>query len=588
MHDFRVASFLSLLAVVLTVSLAPVRGFTQTYPDNPWHINANAGATILFGDLTEQDNLTGRIPDDLEPGFGIRAGRNISTIFGIYLQGITGKFKGSNESRNLEFNTSFTETGLGVRASLTDLILGKKDRFVNFYGFVGTSAVFFKSEARNSETGEIVNVHGYTDDGSNENSSPETGIVFPIGVGFDFKLHQRWFLSLEAGFRASLTDKLDGLIKGSQNDAYYYSSFGLSYYFKLGSPKPPKPPPAVKPLTEPAPFAGTYIDLKYQIPSDLSSYDEFKMKSIIHKGHIDGKAQLIQILPIGFNLLDTVVGGASRTEFNNYTLRLYWDELPQDTAFEVSYDVKLDQIFGTLPMASILYIDKTGQEYRFKTDIMIKRKIIEDLFAELEEEDVDIEKIMTAVELVEFKVQIAASFRKQLSISELEKKHNLQGQIIEEVDGPWYKYVTGTYSTYEKVREHRADIIKDHGVSGAFVVVYYKGDRLSNIKELISVAPEHYPIPVDPMLLKRSPLCYRVQILALRESDTSPYSLKQTYNIDDVVNEEIYHNWKKYTVGDCLTKQAALQLTNDLKNKGINGAFPVLYKDGERSPMVKP
>jgi len=588
MHGLRVASFFALFSVVLIAALAPVRSYSQTYPDYPWHINVNGGTTLLFGDLTSQDNFTDRVPDDLELGFGVRAGRNISPIFGLYLQSVTGRFKGSNESRNLKFNSSFTETGVGLRGSLTDLILGKKSRFVNFYGFAGASAIFFRSEAINLSTGAIEEDYGYTNQDDRKKSSPETGLVFPMGAGFDLKLHQKWFLTLETGFRASLTDKLDGMTKGTQNDAYYYSSFGLSYYFNLGGPKPQKPVMDEIPVTEPEPFADTHVDLKYHIPSDLSSHDVFRMKSIIHKGQIDGKAHLIQILPIGFNVLDTTVGNASRTEFNNYTLRLYWDELPQDTAFEVSYDVELDQIFGNLPMSSILYLDRTGKEYRFKTDIMIKRKIIEDLLAELEEEDVTIEKIMTAVDLVEFRVQIAASFRKQLSIAELEKKYNLHGQITEEIDGSWYKYVTGTHSTYSKVREHRAAIIQQHGVQGAFVVVYYKGDRLSHIKELITVSPEHYPLPVDPAVRKRVLPCYRVQILALRESVASPYSLKQTYNIDDVVNEEVYYNWRKYTVGECLTRQAALQLTNDLKSKGIDGAFPVLYKDGERSAGLNP
>ena len=71
----------------------------------------------------------------------------------------------------------------------------------------------------------------------------------------------------------------------------------------------------------------------------------------------------------------------------------------------------------------------------------------------------------------------------------------------------------------------------------------------------------------------------------MKSKQASPSALRSIHNIEEIVNEEIYHNWSKYTVGDCLTKQAALDLRLELVKKGIDGAFLVKYHDGVRAEL---
>ncbi len=551
----------------------------QSSLDYKWFINAHAGASQLFGDIQTEDNIFTKIPDETELGYGVRFGRSLSPVFGLHLHATNGNFKGAKAASNQEFSSSFTDVHLALQVNLLNLFAENKNRFVNPYLYIGGGAIFFRSEAYNTETGEIIGDAGYTNDPERAKSSREMGLIIPAGLGFDFRLANRWYMNLETGLRLNSTDLLDGVEQGSQNDAYYYTALGLSYYFGARGPKPEVMEDETEEIPE-NPFAGTKVDMQCIFPPDLTAMDEFMMYCRLTKGKIDGKAELTQVLPIGFNVLDTAIAGASRVEFKNYTLSLYWDDLPADSVIKIRYRVQLDKIYGNLPMSSIIYLDKMGKEYKFKNDVNIKRLVEQEPIVIIDEEP-EVEEIETEVAEVEFKVQVQASYKKPLSVQSLEQKFNLPNQINEEKIGYWYKYTTGSFRTYDEARGYRNTLIRSNGVKGAFVIAYFNGARLETLRELQTVSPDYYPYPFT----KKTPItkyCYRVQILALLNTSESVLTLKQRYGIDNVVNEEVYHSWRKYTVGDCFTKSQAMQMTKDLKEKGIDGAFPVLYKNGER------
>lgn len=97
--------------------------------------------------------------------------------------------------------------------------------------------------------------------------------------------------------------------------------------------------------------------------------------------------------------------------------------------------------------------------------------------------------------------------------------------------------------------------------------------------ELKELAPDAYPFKTS---YKESGTCYRVQILALKQGSVSADVLKEIYQLEEDVNEEVYPNWRKYTVGKCTTKQAAKELHKKLVDMGIIDAFVVIYQNGER------
>jgi len=180
---------------------------------------------------------------------------------------------------------------------------------------------------------------------------------------------------------------------------------------------------------------------------------------------------------------------------------------------------------------------------------------------------------------VEFRVQVRAAYKAKIPLQNLAGQYKLYDDIKEEFIGNWYRYSVGSFHDYEEAKGYRNTIIGEHGVRDAFIVAYYQGRRLNRLSELKELAPDAYPFRTK---YKENGTCYRVQILALMKSEVDPETLKEIYAIQDVINEEVYHNWRKYTIGKCKTKEEAAKIRQELVTKGIVDAFIVIYKNGER------
>jgi len=542
-----------------------------------WYLNVNGGMTQLYGDVQNENNVFSKLENETSYGFGARLGKYISPVFTAHLQFLKADLQGQRDSSDVEFRSDLMEYQLGTTVNFTNLFFGKKERRFNVYVTTGISAMFFRSESRQISTGEIKNNYGYTEGDEKTKSTRESSLVFPFGAGLDIKLSNHWYLNLESAIRYTNSDKLDATVSGPKNDTYYYTSLGISYNFigkKAEEVKILEAPPEIAV----GPFANENVDLKYDIPKNIKSTDEFILKSIVYKGKINGPGRLVQILPIGLDVLDTQIAGA-KTECINYTLYLEWDELPSDSVFEVSYRVKPNKIYGSFPMVSNLYLHRTGKEFKFKTSLNI----------EFVEEEIAVEKPVVEVvqkdtiatkKDLEYRVQVTAGYQTKISVESLAAKFNLSDELKEDCVGNWCHYSVGSFDTYLQAKEYRNSLISDHGVRDAFIVAFYKSIRLNALSELKEIAAVQQPIRT---VYKEDGSCYRVQIMAMLNKRVDPESLREMHKIEEEVNEEVYNNWHKYTVGKCTSIGESKLLLNKMKEKGLFDSFIVIYKNGERA-----
>lgn len=83
------------------------------------------------------------------------------------------------------------------------------------------------------------------------------------------------------------------------------------------------------------------------------------------------------------------------------------------------------------------------------------------------------------LDIVHYKVQIAASRGKKLSINALKRRYNIRQPVAQEYEDGYYKYVLGSYNHYgDAVREKNQ--LRSNGVRGAFVVAYWKDKRVTH------------------------------------------------------------------------------------------------------------
>ncbi len=576
---FRSIRFILITALLILIYLILYKGLSaQSSLNYQWYLNANVGFSQLYGDVQNENNPITKLSDETGIGYGARLGKYISPVFAAHLQFYRGMFQGNKDKEDLKFESDLLEYQIGATINLTNLFFENKERRINIYGTAGFSTLFFRSEARRQSTGNLVNDYGYTTGNNRQNASRESAVAFPIGAGLDIKLSERLFLNLESVMRLTNSDKLDGVESGSRKDAYYYTLMGLSYNFARKKTKGIQTIPMPGPETAATDLGNERVNLVYVIPENLKSMDEFTMKCIIHKGKIDGKGEISQILPIGFNVLDTVIGNA-KTDFSNYILHLSWDEMPKDSVFEISYRIKLDKIFGKFPLNTIMFFSKTNKDYRFKTEVSIQRTELPEIVVTEPKPEVKEEEPKPAKNKVEFSVQVRAAYNAVIPIQLLASKYGIRDEIKEEQIGNWHKYSVGNFETFKEAKDYRNNIMNGNGIRDAFIVAYLNGQRLNSLSDLKDVAPEAFPFKSS---YQENGTVYRVQILALLHSKVSPETLQEIYKIDLPINEETSANWNKYTIGNFTSISQANMLRAKMVEKGITDAFIVIYKNGER------
>lgn len=570
---FAVRTLVALISIFASSSL-----ISQSSLDYHMYLNANAGLSQAYCDLQEDNNHISKLSDETEIGYGVRLGKYISPVFSIHGQFIRGYLNGSKESADAYFKADYLEYQLATTVNLSNLLFGiNHGRTFYFYGTTGFGLNTFRTEARRLSNDNLINDFGYTKDLENrEKDTRHSAYLMPVGIGMDVKLGKRWYLNLETVLRLTDTDKLDAVESGKRNDAYYYTSLGLSYNFwnKKKREKIEMPEPVIAEVEEVDSVIFERVDLEYVLPDNITSNSEFEMKCIIHKGEIDGFGELMQILPIGFNVTDSVIDG-TRFEFRNYTLNMYWDELPGDSVFEISYNIQVEDVYGNLPITSILYFDRTGKEYKFKRTVYVEKARPEVAVTDtVPEEPEEPEKE------IEFRVQVRAAYKARIPLQRLANRYHLRDSIQEDFVGNWYRYSIGSFDTYAEAREYRDIIIREHNVHDAFVVAFVDGERLNSLSDLKELPPS--PFPEKETAYKENGTVYRVQIMALLHNRVTPEALKDIYNIEEEVREEVYDNWRKYTVGEFTSISAAKNMQQKMIDKGITDAFIAIYKDGKR------
>ncbi len=257
------------------------------------------------------------------------------------------------------------------------------------------------------------------------------------------------------------------------------------------------------------------INLEYDLPEKVMSGSTFLFKCKITKGDIKGLAKLTQRLPIGFDIVESVIGDA-KTKYLNYTLNLLWDQVPNDSIFEISYNVVVNRSYGYLPISSILYFEETGKKYLFNTHVLVEKdQPPEDLIVYKQPEKkvsssvakqpksqgtkpkqevkagvvpthqpIVVSPTSTTIEKstdpgsggILYSIQILALMYNNVEPENLNWRYNISEKIKVEKYQNWRKYTVGNFSSINEAKVY-LKTIRDKGLIDAFIVGYEDGYR---------------------------------------------------------------------------------------------------------------
>ncbi len=180
--------------------------------------------------------------------------------------------------------------------------------------------------------------------------------------------------------------------------------------------------------------------------------------------------------------------------------------------------------------------------------------------------------VSTSENKIVFKIQIAAD-KRLLSSEKLHAIYSGYEKISRFEEDNWYKYSIGEFSNFNDANELR----KSCGVKGAFVIAF-KGNNKMNVLEAKKSPKCFDPTINKNWISKNTDLIFKVQIAA----SSGKLSVNQIKNIC-CIEPNVYlteeNDWFKYSIGNFKSYQKAIELK---KISGVNGAFIVAYKNGQK------
>lgn len=224
--------------------------------DGYWYINGNLGATNFYGDMHPKAALVG----DENFGYGVKAGYQISPVFGVRASFVNGIFqstgdperdKPTHDTQDKLQSSMWDITGQ-LTVDFTNIFRKKEDAFFGIYGFAGagwlnyssmrtdidTEAITIRTDLDDPLVGQEYRNGSYSDDEGSGMGGAKTALTIPAGLGLYFNVSPKVAINVESSLRFTMDDDVDmreGGAMAVKNDFYGYTSLGVTYKFKPSS-----------------------------------------------------------------------------------------------------------------------------------------------------------------------------------------------------------------------------------------------------------------------------------------------------------------------------------------------------------------
>jgi len=192
-----------------------------------WEVNFNAGTTLFFGDVKQYKILPAE--NEIRMGAGFQLMRQLTPIFGVRGQMLYTQVSGVRSQWDRYFQADLFEFNMNAKVNLSNLISGYKKRLIDVYATVGIGFINYNSQLIETSTEEIIREIGF---GTGESFGGRSlNGIGTVGMGFDIRISDKWYINLESANRIMNTDIFDGWVGGFKYDVYNYTSVGITYKF---------------------------------------------------------------------------------------------------------------------------------------------------------------------------------------------------------------------------------------------------------------------------------------------------------------------------------------------------------------------
>jgi hypothetical protein len=241
------------IAIKITLYLTVFTLSTYTYAQqspNQWYSHYEIGGFVgisgYLGDLNKSDWFS----KEPHPAFGFFGRYNVSPKFAIKVAYSRGNLSGRDSYytdrafRNFSTQSVINDVVGQIEYQPWSFAMSKLphqfESMMRPYIFVGIGVAFAnpKADLSNMLIVKPDIAAGVEADLNAEYSN--TSVVIPFGLGIKYRIAPLWTVGLEAGFRFTFSDYIDGISEAAnpaKSDRYKFSGIVVSYRFKKSPTK---------------------------------------------------------------------------------------------------------------------------------------------------------------------------------------------------------------------------------------------------------------------------------------------------------------------------------------------------------------
>ena len=466
MRFFKIYYIFFILIFFLNISASAQ---SQVYSEDKvgffsnWMINLNLGSNLFYGDI--QQYRFAPYKEDWRMAGGLILRKQISPVFGIGGQLLNGKLHGTKKifrdgaPANLKFKADIFEYNLHTTVNFSNLLWGYNTyRKLSFYGLIGIGFANWRSELLDYNTDKILGRSGIPGGGFQNRT---TELVLPIGLGLNYNLSNNWGINLESTLRGVNSDMLDAKKGGFKYDIYNYTSLGITYNLNG--------------ITISTGSISYERDLSRQIRKnerqaqrDIKTYslkNEAKIKKYnrqeqqIKKQEKRETMYKMQRQRTKDALPDVIEYDAIDISPTKKPVSTYSSTITSAPETRTIIDEGKFIITGRHP--TTVKTTETGNIYTPQTSY----------------DNIQTTKAFAREQGLVYRIQIMAKHQKRANMQQLANYYNITDQIFENYHDGWYRYSVGSFTNFNDASNY-CRIIKNKGISDAFVVAYKNGVRI--------------------------------------------------------------------------------------------------------------
>ena len=572
---FRVLLFIVLAATIIRTANAQSDSDKNKNPNKAWSISGSLGPSFLYGDMSDDANPFAKlVSDEFSMSYAVSGRKGLSNVFGLNLQALLGNTSGYRDywstgapTGGFHFKNFYMEYSLFLDIDILNIFNAKDRRLINPYLKGGGAFTYFNTTVWYQ--------------GNEYGGAKKSTFAIPFGGGIRLDVSPKLGIFLDQSVSYALTDEFDGYVSQftDKNDWYTYTSLGVTYRF-LSSEKKEYNYDEEENIPEEEIVAENGVDsaeaealplkdfaISSDIPKEIYQGDTIVVTVKVSKGDhlVNGKAKIQQTLPAGFEATEGESQGG-QFSFKNNVVTFSWNEIPAGSNFSVNYTIiTLKSSPGDFTVPGIAYYtqDSVDMVKQIKNNIHVKSVAEKDQMVVVKRES----KLL-------YRVQVQAIYGGKTSAESIKRRYGIDKDVNIDYDAGYTKYTVGGFTTYEEAKAYR-DKLRNSGCPGAFVVGYYDGARIKDIKRAITIEKAGTEVMVlQAASTEADNTTYKIQIAA-STTNQSTYQIQSKYGIKDKVDKMFIGGLYKYTIGNYKSYSQAKSKLQEIK-RNVPDAFIIV------------